>query len=314
LKLPGDFADVVFTVAQTQVKAAAFRTDIRRRAVAAGRGPDAVKVSLGVVVLVAATEAEARARAERLFATLPIERLTAQLLTNLGLPEGALGPDDPMASADLPEAPPAAAFSAGFSTSTRALIAECPRTPRELIIGAAGGSGHRLVVGSAKQIADDLEAWYRAGTADGFTIMPAETAVDLEQFAHPRGADLAGAGPVPPGLPRADAARTPRVAPERALGRNEALPNSHLCRIQIVEVSNAAVSGSVDRVVAQLNSMILLVAEEPAVAADLCVGVPRHRTGLPIPNRLGVHGREGQVVDRGCIPASRPLKSSARLR
>ncbi|MET7768793.1 hypothetical protein [Nocardia sp. NPDC005366] len=45
-----------------------------------------------------------------------------------------------------------------------------------------GGSGHRLLVGSAEQVADDLAAWYAAGTADGFTVMPAETAVDLPNF------------------------------------------------------------------------------------------------------------------------------------
>lgn len=184
LRLAGDFADVVFTVAQTRAKAAAFRTDIRQRAAAAGRRPDDVKVSLGVVVLVSATEAEARARAECLYATLPIARLTAELLANLGLPEGAFGPDDPITLSDLPDAIPAAAFSAGFSVSTRALIAESPRTPRDLVIRGAGGSGHRLLVGSAEQVADDLESWYREGTADGFTIMPAETAVDLENFAN----------------------------------------------------------------------------------------------------------------------------------
>ena len=41
-----------------------------------------------------------------------------------------------------------------------------------------------MLVGSAERIADDLESWYRAGTADGFTIMPAETVVDLENFAN----------------------------------------------------------------------------------------------------------------------------------
>lgn len=184
LHLAADFADVVFTVAQTQSKAAAFRTDIRQRVAGAGRRPDDVKVSLGVVVLVSATEAEARARAEQLYATLPIRRLAAELVANLGLPDGVFGPDDPIALSDLPDAIPTGAFSAGFSMSTRALIAESPRTPRELVVRGAGGSGHRLLVGSPGQIADDLESWYRAGTADGFTIMPAETAVDLENFAN----------------------------------------------------------------------------------------------------------------------------------
>ncbi|MFD6399068.1 NtaA/DmoA family FMN-dependent monooxygenase [Nocardia sp. NPDC060249] len=183
LTLAGDFADVVFTVAQTQAKAVAFRDDIRQRAAAAGRHPDDVKISLGVVVLVAATEEEARRREQELYDLLPIERLTAALLANLGLPADSFGPDDPIGVADLPATVPAGAFSTGFSISTRALIAEGPRTPRELIQQGAGGSGHRLLVGSAEQVADDLASWFGAGTADGFTIMPAETAVDLENFA-----------------------------------------------------------------------------------------------------------------------------------
>ncbi|QIZ38870.1 NtaA/DmoA family FMN-dependent monooxygenase [Saccharopolyspora sp. ASAGF58] len=184
LALAGRFADVVFTVAQTRAKAVAFRDDIRQRAAAAGRHPDDVKTSLGVVVLVAATEQEARRREQQLYATLPIERLTAALLRNLGLPHGEFGPDDPIAADDLTGTVPGGAFSAGFSSSTRALIAEGPRTPRELIQRGAGGAGHRLLVGSARQVADDLQSWFEAGAADGFTVMPAETVVDLENFAN----------------------------------------------------------------------------------------------------------------------------------
>ncbi|MFJ8788719.1 LLM class flavin-dependent oxidoreductase [Streptomyces sp. NPDC102462] len=182
LRLAGDFADVVFTVAQTRAKAVAFRDEVRRRATAAGRRPDDVKVSLGVVVLVSATEKEARRRAEELYATLPLERLVAALNTGLGLPADAFGPDDPITLDDLPDSSEKAAFSVGFAESTRALIAERPRSPRELVRRSAGGSGHRLLIGSAPQVADDLESWFRAGAADGFTIMPAETAVDFENF------------------------------------------------------------------------------------------------------------------------------------
>jgi len=182
LALAGAFADVVFTVAQTQAKAVAFREDIRRRATEAGRGADDVKVSLGVIVLVAATEEEARRREQELYATLPIERLSLALTRNLGLPDGAFGPDDPISAADLPATIPDGAFSAGFSVSLRALIEERPRTPGELVRRGAGGAGHRLVVGSAEQVADDLEAWFAAGAADGFTIMPADTAVDFPNF------------------------------------------------------------------------------------------------------------------------------------
>lgn len=172
----------MFTVAQTQAKAITFRDDIRRRATAAGRHRDDVKISLGVVVLVTATEQEARRREQELYATLPIGRLSVALTRNLGLPDGRFGPDDPITADDLPATIPSGAFSAGFSVSTRALIAEGPRTPRELVQQGAGGAGHRLLVGSATQVADDLQSWFEAGTADGFTVMPADTAIDFENF------------------------------------------------------------------------------------------------------------------------------------
>lgn len=184
LRLAGDFADAVFTVAQTKAKAVAFRDDIRSRAAAAGRRPDDVKISLGVVVLVAATEQEALRRADELYATLPIDSLTASLAVALGLPDGAYAPDHVVRLEDVPDAPPGELRSAGFQVSTRALLAEGPQTLRELVHRGAGGSGHRLLVGSAEQVADDLEDWFRAGAADGFTVMPADTSVDFEAFAR----------------------------------------------------------------------------------------------------------------------------------
>jgi FMN-dependent oxidoreductase (nitrilotriacetate monooxygenase family) len=184
LRLAGQFADVVFTVAQTKSKAIAFRTDIRRRAASARRQPDDVKISLGVVVLVAPTEEEARRREQALYETMPLEKLATAITANLGLPAGKFGPDDVIAIDDLPDIDHEPGFSVGFSVSIRALIAERPSTPRELVYRSAGGGGHRLLVGSARQVADDLEDWFRAGTADGFTVMPADPAVDFENFAR----------------------------------------------------------------------------------------------------------------------------------
>lgn len=184
LLLGSALADVVFTVAQTRAKAVDFRDDIRARAVAAGRSADAVKISLGVIVLVGEDEADAHARAEELYATLPLDDIARANLAAVGLGERDL--DDPIRAEELHDVPVAEGGSAGFQVSTRALLAERPLSARELVRATAGvpGGGHRLVVGSAEQIADDLEAWWRAGAADGFTIMYADTAVDFDRFAH----------------------------------------------------------------------------------------------------------------------------------
>ncbi len=45
-----------------------------------------------------------------------------------------------------------------------------PLTLRELRDLAAASSGHRVVHGTPEMVADDLEAWFRAGAADGFVV------------------------------------------------------------------------------------------------------------------------------------------------
>ena len=211
LALTGRFADAVFTVGQTQAKAIAFRDEIRRRTAAAGRDPDSVKVSLGVVVITDATEAAARDRARALQETIDVPRATVGVVRGLGLDPERFGPDDLIRASDLPPDLVGGAPE-GFQVSTRALLAQRPQTPRQLIYGSAGGNGHRLVVGSAEQIADDLEDWFRAGAADGFTVMRRRHRGRLRELRLLRGADPPGTRRLPPGLCRADAARELRPA------------------------------------------------------------------------------------------------------
>jgi FMN-dependent oxidoreductase (nitrilotriacetate monooxygenase family) len=184
LRLGSELADVIFTVAQTRGKAVAFRDDIRARAVAVGRHPDDVKVSLGVIVLVGETDDDARERQETLLGTLPIDDLARGLLDSLGLADRHL--DDLIHARDVPDEPLNSVGSTGFHLSTRALLAERPLSARAFIRRTAGiaAGGHRLVVGTPERIADDLETWWAAGAADGFTVMYADTSVDFERFAR----------------------------------------------------------------------------------------------------------------------------------
>jgi alkanesulfonate monooxygenase SsuD/methylene tetrahydromethanopterin reductase-like flavin-dependent oxidoreductase (luciferase family) len=55
-------------------------------------------------------------------------------------------------------------------------------TVRQLLRALGGGVGHRIIVGTSEQIADDIEAWFRAGAADGFNLMPDVLPSGLETF------------------------------------------------------------------------------------------------------------------------------------
>jgi alkanesulfonate monooxygenase SsuD/methylene tetrahydromethanopterin reductase-like flavin-dependent oxidoreductase (luciferase family) len=55
-------------------------------------------------------------------------------------------------------------------------------TLRELAAIAAGSRGHRVIVGTAQDIADDLQLWVEQEGADGFNIMPAIIPEQLDLF------------------------------------------------------------------------------------------------------------------------------------
>ena len=56
-------------------------------------------------------------------------------------------------------------------------------TLRQLFSQVAAARGHLLLVASPVQIADTLEAWFRAGAADGFNVMPPFFPGQFDDFA-----------------------------------------------------------------------------------------------------------------------------------
>ncbi|MDO8188627.1 LLM class flavin-dependent oxidoreductase [Conexibacter sp. JD483] len=194
--LASRYADAVFTAQQTLDGAVAFREDIRARAGAHGRDPDRVVVLPGICPVIGATEAEARERAEELDGLIVTEYALHQLREFLGVDLSGHPLDAP-----LPPLP--AADGIETHKSRFALIVELAQreqlTLRQLIARMGGGRGHRVIAGAPEQIADELEAWFRAGAADGFNVMP-------------------------PALPRDGVAFLDRVVPElqrRGLFRSE---------------------------------------------------------------------------------------------
>jgi alkanesulfonate monooxygenase SsuD/methylene tetrahydromethanopterin reductase-like flavin-dependent oxidoreductase (luciferase family) len=59
---------------------------------------------------------------------------------------------------------------------------------RQLYKRMAAGNSGRLLIGTAEEIVDDMEAWFREGAADGFNICPAtlpQGMDDLSEFILP---------------------------------------------------------------------------------------------------------------------------------
>ncbi|WP_027061251.1 LLM class flavin-dependent oxidoreductase [Mesorhizobium loti] len=171
-------ADVVFTAAQTFEEAKAFYDDLKGRMAAYGREPDDIKIMPGVSPVVAETAAEAREKHEELQALIPDDVGVALLSSYLSISDLGRYPID----GPLPELPE----SEGMK-SRQALVVEQSRRDglsiRQLARHFAGARGHWRIVGTAAQVADELQARFEGGAADGFNVMPSYFPGELDAFA-----------------------------------------------------------------------------------------------------------------------------------
>jgi len=166
------YAEGIYTVQQVLREAQAYYTDIKTRAAALGRSPEEIVILPGIYPVIGGTEAEARARKKSLddlargggnalkaFAARlavhpdeldldkPVpEPLVARLAANRKVDEGA---------------------SQGFADASFALANDRSLTVRDIL---ERGAGHRALVGTPEQIADNMEEWFTHGAADGFNI------------------------------------------------------------------------------------------------------------------------------------------------
>lgn len=158
----------MFSASQTLEESREYRLALNQRAEALGRGRGAIKVLPGLTTIIGATEAQARQRRDALIDLIPWDYSLNRLAGTLGVTADRLSLDAPL--------PDGLALPAnGNHTFFRATIALAQRqnlTVRALIRELAGGGGHRVIVGTPEQIADDIEHWFRSGAADGFNLMP----------------------------------------------------------------------------------------------------------------------------------------------
>jgi FMN-dependent oxidoreductase (nitrilotriacetate monooxygenase family) len=170
-------ADVVFT-AQTQLAPAqAFYADVKARAARYGRAPEDIKIMPGLTPVIGATMAEAQERYEELQALLP-DDVALQSLSHIS---GGLDLTQFPLDGPLPELPPSNAAKARQELVVRT-ARERGMTLRQIARHTAAGTGHRVLVGTAAYMADEMQAWLEADAADGFNVICNYYFAPFEQF------------------------------------------------------------------------------------------------------------------------------------
>ncbi len=179
-ELAARHAEAVFCSLGTIEDAHAFTADIRRRAAAHGRGPDAIRILPGLSFVLGGTEAEARARNDELNELAGQQRYD-NFAWQIGVDASELHPDKPLPQwlLDTKE------LSAAGSQGAREIVVNIARreptlTVRELLDRVI--TWHRLIVGTPEQVAASIEEWFAAGAVDGFNLMPDVFTSGLEPF------------------------------------------------------------------------------------------------------------------------------------
>ncbi|ARU95243.1 LLM class flavin-dependent oxidoreductase [Tatumella citrea] len=175
-KLAAETAEVVFTAAASLEEAQTFYRSQKDQVIAAGRNPDHVVIMPGVMPIVGRTREEAKALWKELNTLVDIENGLRQLSLRFGMDLSAYPLDGP-----VPEVP----LGEGNQSRVKLMTDMAKRenlTLRELAAIAAGSRGHRVIVGTAEDIADDFQLWLEQGGADGFNVMPAIMPEQLDLF------------------------------------------------------------------------------------------------------------------------------------
>ena len=167
-------ADIVFTV-NADMADAQKRTRMLKDAAARAGRPGAPLVLPGLMPVVAETRAEAQAEYDRLQNLLPPE-IAIPYLSDLVDHDLSRYPAD----GPVPDLP-AINGGAGRLEMVRRLGRD-GLTLGEVAHRMLLGRGHWTVVGTAVDVADEMERWFRAGSCDGFNILAPWHPGGLERF------------------------------------------------------------------------------------------------------------------------------------
>jgi N-acetyl-S-(2-succino)cysteine monooxygenase len=174
--LAAETAEVIFTVQQDLGEARAFYTDIKSRAATFGRAPGEINVMPGLLPVIGKTRRAAEERLDRINSLIDPELGLTRLSNILGMDLSPYPLDGP-----LPEIPPSVEQQ-GRQTVVIDLARRENLTIRQLYQQITGVRGHRVLCGTADEIADSMEEWFQGGAADGFNIMALTYPEGLDDF------------------------------------------------------------------------------------------------------------------------------------
>lgn len=162
------YADMMFVGPQVLATAQDLYRDVKGWADDVGRDPAHVKIMPGLAITLGASESEAHEKFEELqsLLTLPVALNILSIRMN-GLDLSGLDLEKPFPTDFKPSSHSVSGYDAMVERSWRENL-----SVRELALQTAGSLAGLTVHGSAAQIADMMEEWFRDEACDGFNLQP----------------------------------------------------------------------------------------------------------------------------------------------
>jgi alkanesulfonate monooxygenase len=174
-QVAAETAEVIFGSSRTLEDGKRFAADVRGRMAAIGRDPQQLKILPALLVIVGDTTAAAEAKKAQLDSLVHPDSALPNLSMRLGVDASGFDLDAP-----LPEIPQTNAGQSGRDTLV-ALARRDNLTVRQLA-QMVGGYGGLQMVGTAGEIADQMQAWLEAEACDGFNVMFHTVPQGLDEF------------------------------------------------------------------------------------------------------------------------------------
>ncbi|MFJ4156422.1 LLM class flavin-dependent oxidoreductase [Pseudomonas sp. NPDC089752] len=171
LGFAGNHAECVFISGQDKAATRAQVDKVRAAAQAAGRDPQAVKVFMGITVIVAPTEQQAQAKYAEYLRHASPEAGVAHFAASTGIDFAAYDLDEPIG----------ASKGNAIQSATRQLQ-ENAWTRRRLLEQHALGGRYVTLIGAPEQVAEQLIAWIDETGLDGFNLTRTVTPESFEDF------------------------------------------------------------------------------------------------------------------------------------
>jgi FMN-dependent oxidoreductase (nitrilotriacetate monooxygenase family) len=169
-------AEAIFAVHPTVARMRQYTDDLNNRLDKFERAPGSVKLIFGAQTVVADTRSEAQEKYERIRECIPPEGALAWMSGHFGLDFSTYDLDEYVQNIEVPGIQ-------GLFESILYARDGAPVTIREAAMIYAQGMGMPVLVGTAADIADQMEVFMDEGGADGFMLAATYTPGCFEEFA-----------------------------------------------------------------------------------------------------------------------------------